>query len=151
MFGKCGSIIEAESVFLGMSICTLISWSAMLSAYNEFGEAEKTPQLFSKLQGTSVSPNEWIFAIAIQGACCMFAEKNDFLSVRGQKMKFLPLEVGRALLADVRRKGSRNLFLFFNLFSPKFCKFRNLINIFRSPSNIFFELSRGVLFPNCIN
>ncbi|MCO5608846.1 hypothetical protein L7F22_063064 [Adiantum nelumboides] len=104
MFGKCGNVVEAESIFSNMSKRNVYSWTAMLLAYNEQDQAEKALQLFAKMQGDCTGPNEWTFSIALQ-ACCLLAEEGEFYTVQGWKIKDLSLDVGRSLHADARRKG----------------------------------------------
>ncbi|MCO5607650.1 hypothetical protein L7F22_061848 [Adiantum nelumboides] len=50
MYGKCGTIEEAENAFCGLSKHDVVSWSAILSAYVENGLGKKALQLFRYMQ-----------------------------------------------------------------------------------------------------
>jgi pentatricopeptide repeat protein len=104
VFGKCGNIERAESIFFGMTSRTVISWTTMLSAYVDRGEAEVALQFYSKMRLDECIPNEWTFTILLQ-ACCTLADKEDVLVVGGLKMKLLALEIGRGLHSEARRSG----------------------------------------------
>ena len=50
MYGKCGTIVEAENVFTGLNHIDIVSLNAMLSAYVNQGEGERTLALFADMQ-----------------------------------------------------------------------------------------------------
>ena len=58
MYGKCGTIPEAEDVFVAMSEKDPVSWTAMLSAYIEQGQGEKAFELYKKMQKEGVIHDE---------------------------------------------------------------------------------------------
>lgn len=100
MYGKCGTILEVENVFCGLSMHDVVSWSAILSAYVEQGMGEKSLQLFRHMQEVGIKPDRQAFAIAFQ-ACGTLAEAEDAtIETRSRA-----LEIGEALHADARRKG----------------------------------------------
>lgn len=101
MFGKCGAIVEAEKVFLAMSPRSIVSWTAMLSAYTEQGQAENALQVYKQLQEEGLSPDQGTFVVALK-ACAILAEK---VETKGQPIKVMPLEIGQALHADACKKG----------------------------------------------
>lgn len=50
VYGKCRSIMEAEEVFHRMSEHNIVSWNAMLLAYNEQGQSEKSIKLYRQVK-----------------------------------------------------------------------------------------------------
>eukprot|EP00250_Pteridium_aquilinum_P017094 c23452_g1_i2 orf=146-1054(+) len=50
MYGKCGSIVEAENAFCGLPSRDIVCWSAMLSAYAEQGQGEKALLVYRQMQ-----------------------------------------------------------------------------------------------------
>ena len=55
MYGKCGVIQEAEHVFLFLPEPTLVSWTAMLSAYIDLGYPIKVLQLYHHLENMNMT------------------------------------------------------------------------------------------------
>eukprot|EP00250_Pteridium_aquilinum_P000221 c10244_g1_i1 orf=80-2863(+) len=50
MYGKCGSIEEAEAVFNDLSKHDIVTWTALFSAYVEQGQGEKALELHREMQ-----------------------------------------------------------------------------------------------------
>lgn len=104
MYGKCGTIYEAELIFSNFPQRGVVSWTAMLSAYVEQGQGEKALQLFSQMQEEGVTPNHLTFVIALQ-ACSILAEKEEPCIVKGRPIKVLFLEIGGALHTQAAMTG----------------------------------------------
>ncbi|MCO5592008.1 hypothetical protein L7F22_046001 [Adiantum nelumboides] len=68
MYGKCGSLTDAQNVFDGMSEHDLISWNALITAYTQQGCGEIALELFSRMQAAGVEPNEVTF-VSVLSAC----------------------------------------------------------------------------------
>ncbi|KAD4179160.1 hypothetical protein R6Q59_022701 [Mikania micrantha] len=66
MYAKCGKINNARQVFDGMPERNLVSWSAMISGYDQAGRPLKAVELFSQMKVEQA--NEFVFASAIS-AC----------------------------------------------------------------------------------
>ncbi|MCO5576100.1 hypothetical protein L7F22_029907 [Adiantum nelumboides] len=103
MYGKCGMLAQAEAAFCQLSHRDVVTWTALLSAYLEQGEAEKALQLFSLMQHEQISADLLAFVTAFQ-ACASFAEKEDDCLFEGRSVKRKALEIGTALLADARMR-----------------------------------------------
>ncbi|KAH7288958.1 hypothetical protein KP509_31G051800 [Ceratopteris richardii] len=105
MYGKCGSLTDAETVFGAMLHCNVVSWNAMLASYVE-NDSEKTAlRLYRQMKEESVTPNHLTFVLALQ-ACGGLAEKDcieDFPC--GSKESIALVDIGRALHADARRRS----------------------------------------------
>ena len=68
MYGKCGTFVEAESVFYGLSEYNTVSWNAMLSAYADQGQGEKALRLYQQFEKKHVVMND-VTTICILQAC----------------------------------------------------------------------------------
>eukprot|EP01018_Ginkgo_biloba_P013141 Gb_38249 [translate_table: standard] len=62
MYAKCGSLVDARTVFDDMPQRNSLSWTVMISAYSRHGLAEEALTLFHQMQRTGVQPNQFAFA-----------------------------------------------------------------------------------------
>lgn len=76
MFAKCGSLLDAQTVFNGLLQHDVVSWTAMLSAYIEHGEPERALRLYNKMKEEGISPDERTFVVVLQ-ACCILVQKEE--------------------------------------------------------------------------
>ena len=95
MYGKCGSIEEAEDVFNTLGDRDIISWNAMLSACNEQGQGDKTLWLYREMQQEQLVLNEITLMCVLQ-ACSergnlAICEKVHFDIVANNMGKISPL------------------------------------------------------------
>ncbi|MCO5607510.1 hypothetical protein L7F22_061706 [Adiantum nelumboides] len=104
MYGKCGGVVEAEDVFHGLTIHSVVSWTAMITVYVENNQAEKGLLLFRQMQKEGMSPNDQTFVGAIQ-ACGILAEMEDVSNKDGEATKAMSLELGKALHVEAWRGG----------------------------------------------
>lgn len=100
MYGKCGSLVDAQHVFDGLPQRGVVSWTTMLAAYAQQGQAEKALQLFEQMREEGVSPNSWTFASALQ-ACGILAEKEK--EVGGLTKN--SLRIGKAIHSQAQKKA----------------------------------------------
>ncbi|KAL6645949.1 hypothetical protein ACP70R_017557 [Stipagrostis hirtigluma subsp. patula] len=68
MYAKCGEIGYAREVFDCLHGRSVVSWSAMISAYANHGEPEEALKLFSLMKCEGVRPNSFTFT-AVLVAC----------------------------------------------------------------------------------
>ncbi|KAI5057039.1 hypothetical protein GOP47_0028857 [Adiantum capillus-veneris] len=68
MYGKCGSLHEAEDVFEGLPQKTIVLWNAMLSAYVGQSLGEKVLDLFEQIIKQRGPVDEVTLGIALQGS-----------------------------------------------------------------------------------
>lgn len=68
MYGKCGRLETARSVFDTMLQRNVVSWNAMLSAYSQHGKGKEACQLCNHMQHEGVVPNYVTFA-SLLDAC----------------------------------------------------------------------------------
>lgn len=104
MYSKGGAITEAEEVFCELSERDIVSWTAMMSAYVEHGQAEKVLCLYRQLQDEDIVVDPILYMISIQ-ACTLLAEREEAIVVDRQPIKLMTLEIGQALHADLNRDG----------------------------------------------
>lgn len=104
MYGKCGSLGEAENVFNAMSQSSVVSWNAMLLAYVEQGQGDTALQFHKQMQEEDISPDQHTFVVSLQ-ACCILAEEEEAIIVEGQATKVVSLDISQALHLDAERKG----------------------------------------------
>ena len=103
MYGKCGSIKEAERVFFEVSSsiwdADVVLWNAMLSAYLEQNKGEKALILYAYMQGwVGIKPNQESLQIALQACSSLIVDNSkshrDFI-----------LEIVRGLHIDAQNDG----------------------------------------------
>jgi len=72
MYGKCGSIEDAEKVFNRMPTQNVVAWSAMIQAHVKCGQGQKALALSRQMQRGGVEPDPAIF-VAVLNACAILA------------------------------------------------------------------------------
>eukprot|EP00249_Psilotum_nudum_P001134 c13470_g1_i2 orf=1-807(-) len=68
MYGKCGSLHDARSVFDRMFQCNSVSWNAIIASYAQNGNGRKALELFRQMQLKDIAPDKITF-ISIFTAC----------------------------------------------------------------------------------
>lgn len=104
MYAKCGSILDAQSVFDGLSERDVVSWNAMLAAYVHDGQAEEALRLYGKMFSDGVSPDDRTFVSVLQ-ACGVLAEGEKGCLVLGFFVKPKSLGTGKAIHGEALRRG----------------------------------------------
>ncbi|KAI3516546.1 hypothetical protein L1887_15464 [Cichorium endivia] len=69
MYGKCGELYTAETLFKRVSNHCTSSWTAMITCYNHNGYYEQALRVFNKMQESKTEPN----AITMMGILCSCA------------------------------------------------------------------------------
>lgn len=72
MYGKCGSLDNAQRVFDRMPQHDVVSWNTMIAAYAQHGQGQKALNIFSQMQETEVVPNK-VTCISVLDACARCA------------------------------------------------------------------------------
>ena len=103
MYGKCGDILQAENVLYMLPRRDVVSWSAILSIYVEYGEGEKALISYMQMQKEGVNPSPWTFLHVVQ-ACAGYA-KQEVSIVGGHSAILIAFEIARALHVDALRMG----------------------------------------------
>ncbi|XVE51268.1 hypothetical protein DITRI_Ditri02bG0026400 [Diplodiscus trichospermus] len=70
MYAKCGKILNARSLFDGISHKSVVSWTSMIDAYGNHGHGLEALELFKlmEVKGNGVLPNSVTF-LAVLSAC----------------------------------------------------------------------------------
>ncbi|XP_047940291.1 pentatricopeptide repeat-containing protein At4g35130, chloroplastic [Salvia hispanica] len=67
MYGKCGRLVLAESVFCRMKARNLVSWNAMIAAFVQNSKEREALETFKDLQLEPYVPDEMTFASTLAG------------------------------------------------------------------------------------
>ncbi|KAF5958553.1 hypothetical protein HYC85_005778 [Camellia sinensis] len=73
MYGKCGEISMARSVFDAMQTRNVVSWTAMLAACLQNGCFEEALKLFFHMEFEGIMPNEYTFAVLLNSCAGLSA------------------------------------------------------------------------------
>eukprot|EP00250_Pteridium_aquilinum_P014968 c22308_g2_i5 orf=286-2730(-) len=76
MFASCGSLSDADMVFRKLSDPSVYTWHAIISAHAKLGQSERAIQLYHKLVGANVKPNEYIY-VAVLKACASLTDLTE--------------------------------------------------------------------------
>ena len=68
LYGKCGSLKDAQVMFEKMHTKDTVTWSVMIAAHAQQGEGRAAIELFDKMQQEGIQPNE-VTCIGILSAC----------------------------------------------------------------------------------
>jgi len=68
MYGKCGSIKDAERVFNSMSTRDVVCWTSMILGHVKCGQAREALELFQQMQHEEVKPDQVTF-VGVLNAC----------------------------------------------------------------------------------
>ncbi|KAI5071883.1 hypothetical protein GOP47_0014134 [Adiantum capillus-veneris] len=68
LYAKCGSLIEAHEVFNKLPVRNVVSWTALIAGYAEYGQGREALILFEKMQHEGISPNAVTFVCSLK-AC----------------------------------------------------------------------------------
>ncbi|KAF7837997.1 pentatricopeptide repeat-containing protein [Senna tora] len=104
MYAKCGYISIARRLFDEMPKRNLVSWSAMVSGYDQCGEHWAALKLFSKLR---FACNEYIFASAVSACASLAAlELGQQIHVQTIKHGYEPISfVSNSLISMYMKCG----------------------------------------------
>ncbi|XWS45318.1 hypothetical protein CRYUN_Cryun15aG0126100 [Craigia yunnanensis] len=102
MYGKCGSMEEARSVFDKMVNRDIVAWTAMIDRYFKDGRQEEGFELFRQLMKSGIRPNEFTFA-GVLNACADDAAEGIGKQVHGymKRIDFNPFSFSFAASALV--------------------------------------------------
>lgn len=104
MYGKSGSIVDAQRVFDELPQRDVVAWSALMAAYVEHGQPEEALDLYEEMWKEGVDPNDRIFVSLFQ-ACGMLAEREEGVLLNGKSTKVKSSEKGLVIHAAARSKG----------------------------------------------
>ncbi|KAK0581232.1 hypothetical protein LWI29_011599 [Acer saccharum] len=82
MYGKCGSLLDAEKVFDKMSQRTIFTWNAMLGAYVSNGEPLGALETYREMRVWGISVDAFTFPCVLK-ACAMLKDVDCGAQVHG--------------------------------------------------------------------
>ncbi|MCO5596879.1 hypothetical protein L7F22_050949 [Adiantum nelumboides] len=107
MYGKCGSIVDAEKVFNGLSQQDVVSWNVMLSAYIDQCLVDEALILFGRMVDAGIILDERTSVSTLQ-ACIIGIEHGDESAVGVEQF----VAFGQTLYMDVCKLGfTANVFV----------------------------------------
>jgi pentatricopeptide repeat protein len=80
MYAKCGKFVMAQSVFDGLHVRNVVSWSSLIAGYARQGRSYEALECFERMQSEGLYPNSVTF-VCILYACCrigLWDESNSF-------------------------------------------------------------------------
>ena len=104
LYGKCGTIEEAEHVFEDFLYPNLMSWNSMLSAYVRHGLGEKALLFYTYMLEESINPDKVSLVIVLQ-ACNILEKHLNFDTTNGRSADTISLEIIKALHSDASEMG----------------------------------------------
>ncbi|KAK6147440.1 hypothetical protein DH2020_018352 [Rehmannia glutinosa] len=84
-YAKCGCMDSARHVYDEMPHRNLVTWSAMISGYDQSNKPHSALQLFSRMQ-KYFKPNEFVFACALS-SCSVIKDLNLGQQIHAQALK----------------------------------------------------------------
>ncbi|KAH7439229.1 hypothetical protein KP509_04G051300 [Ceratopteris richardii] len=69
MYAKCGALIEAQEVLMGMPSRNVVVWSALITGYVQEGEAMQALECLDQMQHDGIAPDA-VTCACVLNACC---------------------------------------------------------------------------------
>ncbi|MCO5555519.1 hypothetical protein L7F22_009064 [Adiantum nelumboides] len=104
MYGKCGAILEAETVFNTLCCHDVVSCNDLLAAFVDARQGDRALLLYRQMHADGMHASHGTFVVALQ-ACRCLAELEEAQHVGERPLKLMSLEIGQALHSAIRQKG----------------------------------------------
>ena len=88
MYAKCGMLLDAQKVFDMLPVRDVVTWTSLMSGYEEHDRGEEALDCFKKMQLEGLSPNSFTYACGLK-ACGRIGA----------------MDKGEEIHAEVKRKG----------------------------------------------
>eukprot|EP00250_Pteridium_aquilinum_P019331 c24391_g2_i2 orf=865-3561(+) len=76
MYGRCGLLLDARSVFDGLQFQDVVSWTALIAGYAEHSSGEEALICFKQMQESGLAPNAVTYACALK-ACGLIGSVDE--------------------------------------------------------------------------
>ncbi|KAF5194237.1 Pentatricopeptide repeat, partial [Thalictrum thalictroides] len=86
MYGKCGALVEGHNVFDGMDRRDVVSWNAIIAAYEQNGYEEETLCFFSWMLRSGMEPDEFTYGSDLK-ACAGWQALNCGMEIHNRVIK----------------------------------------------------------------
>ena len=103
MYGRCGSVEDAFTMFKIMQNRTVVTWTAMLASYAQHGRGQEAIQLFHQMHNEGFEPNEISF-VSVLSACShtgLVLEGCYYFSSMLQEFEVTPITIHFSCLMDL--------------------------------------------------
>ncbi|KAH7424699.1 hypothetical protein KP509_11G020000 [Ceratopteris richardii] len=110
MYLKCGSLLDADTVFEDLAIKDVVSWSAMILGYADQGHGQKALNLYSDMLSEDICPNKFTF-LGVLKACWLVGNLRQGLYMHSEVMSQsldLDLVVANTLIGMYAKCGALN-------------------------------------------
>jgi pentatricopeptide repeat protein len=110
MYGECGSIEDAHSVFDKISERDVISWTAVTAGHAHNGDGKGALKLFREMQQTGLKPNQFTFTSVLSAISHLTTlDQGKELHAHITKTGFeLDVSIGNALITMYAKCGNIN-------------------------------------------
>ncbi|KAI5076891.1 hypothetical protein GOP47_0008956 [Adiantum capillus-veneris] len=71
MYAKCGALSDSQAVFDKLPVRNVVSWSALIAGYADYGFGEKALRRYDQMQLSGVIPNDVTFLGALKACVCI--------------------------------------------------------------------------------
>lgn len=95
LYGKCGSIVDAEQVFNEMPERNLVTWNAMISGYAQQGDADMALALFEEMKSSKpeMVPS-YVTLVSVLSACSRAGEVDTGMRIFESMNESYGIEAG---------------------------------------------------------
>lgn len=100
MYGKCGSLENAQGIFDGMQERNTVSWTALISAYAQHGEVKNAAHLYKRMHQEGILADKVMFVSILDACACeagLMEGKLVHASIAGSALE-VEVVVGTALV-----------------------------------------------------
>ncbi|KAH7423987.1 hypothetical protein KP509_12G084400 [Ceratopteris richardii] len=78
MYAKCGALAKAQQVFDELPFHTLVSWTALITGFSQYGLDETAIATLEQMQEKGFFPDEWAFASTLKACAGIAAAEKGF-------------------------------------------------------------------------
>ncbi|XP_057871438.2 pentatricopeptide repeat-containing protein DOT4, chloroplastic isoform X2 [Cryptomeria japonica] len=86
LYDKCGSLLDARTVFDNMTEPNVFSWNVIILAYRKHGLLQEALKLFHQMQRTAIQPDHFTFSTIIP-VCASMASPEHGLQIHGNVIR----------------------------------------------------------------
>uniref|UniRef100_A0ACD5T9C3 Uncharacterized protein n=1 Tax=Avena sativa TaxID=4498 RepID=A0ACD5T9C3_AVESA len=109
MYGKSGSMSDADAVFSNRTKDDVVSWTAMIVGHAEHGQSKRALQLFEEMCRVGLKPDHVAF-IGVLSACCHAGEVElgfRYLSAMSKRYGLEPAKEHYGCVVDLLGRAGR--------------------------------------------
>ncbi|XP_020207849.1 putative pentatricopeptide repeat-containing protein At1g68930 [Cajanus cajan] len=109
LYGKCGSIEDSHRLFSGMSFVDEVSWTALVSGYAQFGNANETIRLFESMLAHGFKPDKVTFigVLSAYSRAGLVEKGNQILESMIKEHRIIPIHDHYTCMIDLFSHAGR--------------------------------------------